>query len=148
MRYAFLAALGLVLVGCSSPPPPPVHAGEICYRCKRVVTDAKLGVQMVSTSGRTETFRTPGCLARYLKDHGSEAKEVFVTDYPSGKMIPVSRALFVRVKIDETTGEGDYYAFGSVNDAVERAKDVTGQVVDWAAVRSAIDSERFAKKGA
>jgi hypothetical protein len=146
MRYAFLAALGVVLVGCSSSP-LPVQSGEICFRCKRVITDAKLGVQMVNTSGQTSTFRTPGCLARYLKDHGNEARDVFVTDYASGKMIPVSRALFVRAKIDEATGERDYYAYASVNDAVERAKNVTGRVVDWAAVRSAIDSERFAKKG-
>jgi hypothetical protein len=53
----------------------------------------------------------------------------------------------VHAKIDENTGERDYYAFATVNDAVERAKDVTGRVVDWAAVRSAIESERFQKKG-
>jgi hypothetical protein len=145
MRFAFIAVLGLVLVACSSPP-PPIHAGDVCFRCKRVITDPKLGVELVATGGQTSTFRTPGCLAKYLKDHPGEAKEIFVTDYPTGKLIPVSRALFVHAKIDENTGERDYYAFATVDDAVERAKDVTGRVVDWAAVRSAIESERFQKK--
>ena len=146
MRFASIAVLGLVLVACSSPP-PPINAGDVCFRCKRVITDAKLGVELVATGGQTSTFRTPGCLAKYLKDHPAEAKEIFVTDYPTGKLIPVSRALFVNAKIDENTGERDYYAFAKVNDAVERAKDVTGRVVDWAAVRSAIESEKFQKKG-
>ena len=146
MRYALVAVLGVVLAGCSSPP-PPVQAGTICFRCKRVITEAKLGVQMVKASGETSTFRTPGCLARYLKDHAKDAKTVFVTDYPTGKLIPVSRALFVRAKIDENTGERDNLAYGDVDDAVARAKELTSQVVDWAAVRSAIESERFEKKG-
>jgi hypothetical protein len=146
MRYAVVAVLGLVLVACSSPP-PAVRAGDTCVGCKRALTDTKLGVQMIGTSGQTSTFHTPGCLARYLKEHPKEAKDIFVTDYPSGKLIPVSRAMFVRAKIDENSGERDYYAFGSVNEAVERAKEVTGRVVDWAAVRSAIESEKFEKKG-
>jgi hypothetical protein len=69
-----------------------------------------------------------------------------VTDYPSGKLFPVSRALFVRGKIDEATTERDYFAFASVNDAVERAKDVTGRIVDWSAVRSGIEAEKLQKK--
>ena len=142
MRYAIIAVLGLVVTACSSAPPSQVRAGEVCFRCKRVITEAKLGVQLVTTNGQTSTFRTPGCLAKYLKDHSSEAKAVYVTDYPSGKMIPVSRATFVRAKMDEKTGERDFYAFGSVTDAVNLAKEVTGQVVDWSAVRSMAAAEK------
>jgi hypothetical protein len=145
MRSVFLAVLGLSLVGCSSTP-PPVQSGQVCFRCKRPITDAKLGVQMINVAGQTSTFRTPGCLARYLADHPTEARDIYVTDYPSGKLFPVSRALFVRGKIDEATTERDYFAFASVNDAVERAKDVTGRIVDWSAVRSGIEAEKLQKK--
>jgi hypothetical protein len=145
MRFASIAVLGLALAACSSPP-PEIHAGDVCFRCKRVISEPKLGVELIAAGGQTSTFRTPGCLAKYLKDHPAEAKEIFVTDYPTGKLIPVSRALFVHAKIDENTGERDYYAFATINDAVERAKDVTGRVVDWAAVRTAIESEQ-PKKG-
>jgi hypothetical protein len=98
--------------------------------------DPKLAVQVVTTSGQISTFRTPGCLATYLKDHSKDAKEIFVTDYPTGKLFPVSRAMFVRAKIDSATGERDFYAYATVDDAVKEAKEVTGKVVDWAAVRS------------
>jgi hypothetical protein len=57
-------------------------------------------------------------------------------------MIPVSRATFVRAKIDQETGERDFYAFGNVTDAVNLAKDVTGTVVDWSAVRSMASSQK------
>jgi hypothetical protein len=39
-------------------------------------------------------------------------------------------------------GERDFYAYASVNDAVKQAKDVTGTVVDWAAVRSFAGAEK------
>lgn len=142
MRYAFIAALGLLVTACSSPPPPQVQAGQVCFRCKRVITESKLGVQMITTSGQTDTFRTPGCLAKYLKDHSKEAKEIYVTDYSTGKMIPVSRATFVRAKIDQETGERDFFAFGNVTDAVNLARDVTGTVVDWSSVRSMVGAEK------
>ena len=142
MRYASIAVLAIVLTACGSAPPPQVRAGDVCFRCKRVVTEAKLGVQMVTTSGQTSTFRTPGCLAKYLKDHSREAKEIYVTDYPTGEMIPVSRATFVGAKIDQETGERDFYAFGNVTEAVNLAKEVTGTVVDWSAVRSMVGSQK------
>lgn len=135
MRYAFLAILGIVLTGCSAVHPAQVRAGDVCVRCKRTITQPKLGVRLITTDGQISTFRTPECLAKYLKTHSREAKEVYVTDYPSGEMIPASRATFVRAKIDEKTGERDFYAFGNVNDAAKLAKDVTGMVVDWSAIR-------------
>ena len=136
MRYAIAAILGAVLATACSAPLPAIKAGDVCTRCKRTITDPKLGVQVVTTSGQISTFRTPGCLATYLKDHSGDAKEIFVTDYPTGKLFPVSRAMFVRAKIDNATGEHDFYAYATVDDAVKEAKDVTGTVVDWAAVRS------------
>jgi hypothetical protein len=121
---------------------PAINAGDVCFRCKRVITDPKFAVEVVTTSGQISTFRTPGCLAKYLKDHSGDVKEIFVTDYPTGKLFPVSRALFVQAKIDRTTGERDFFAYASVNDAVKQAKDVTGTVVDWAAVRSITGAEK------
>src|SRR6476646_9820852 len=111
MRYAIAAILGAVFVSACSAPLPAIKAGDVCARCKRTIMEPKLGVQVVSTSGAISTFRTPRCLATYLKDHAGEAKEIFVTDYPTGKLFPVSRAMFVRAKIDNATGERDFYAF-------------------------------------
>lgn len=136
MRYVITAVFSAVLASACSAPLPAIKAGDVCARCKRTIMDPKLAVQVLTASGQISTFRTPGCLATYLKDHAKDAKEIFVTDYPTGKLFPVSRAMFVRAKIDNATGERDFYAYATVDDAVKEAKEVTGTVVDWAAVRS------------
>ncbi|HVL69262.1 MAG TPA: hypothetical protein VM364_18535 [Vicinamibacterales bacterium] len=144
MRYALSAVLGITLVACSSAPTVPIRAGDVCHRCGRVITDPKLGVQLITTEGQAQTFRTPACLAKYLQDHKGGVKAIYVTDYPSGRMLPVTGAMFVRATIDEQTGERDFFAYRSVGDAAARARDEFSAVVDWSTVRAVVAA---AKKG-
>jgi hypothetical protein len=137
MRYAISVVLGLTMVGCSSYEPPAVKAGDVCFRCARVVTDAKLGVQMLRENGQLSTFRTPACLATYLQDNEKVAvKTIYVTDYESGEMFPVASAKFVRVTIDPKSHERDFYAFKSSNAAAKFAAEHYTGVVDWSAIRT------------
>lgn len=137
MRYVMSVVLALGLTACSSYEPPAVKAGDVCFRCTRVVTDAKLGVQLLRTNGQLSTFRTPACLAKYLQDNARvEVKTIFVTDYETGEMFPVTGAKFVKVTIDPKTRERDFYAFKSVNSAAKFASDQLSSVVDWSAIRT------------
>lgn len=147
MRYAFGAILGVALLACGGAHPTAIHAGDICTHCKRAITDTKFGAQLVSTNGESSTFHTPGCLAKYLPGHSGGVKTVFVTDYSNGELFSVANALFVRARIDETTGERDYYAFRSATEAAKYAKEHNSGVVDWAAVRTLVAAEKPAKKG-
>ena len=136
MRYAMTVILGLTLAGCSSYEPAGVRAGDVCFRCARVVSDAKLGVQMLRTNGQLSTFRTPACLATYLRDNEKvQVKTIYVTDYESGEMFPVASAKFVRVTIDPRSRERDFYAFKSSSAAARFAAAQYSSVVDWSAIR-------------
>ena len=146
MRRVLCAVAGLVLVACSSVTPVAVKTGDVCFRCGRTITEPKLATQLVAANGEHATFKTPGCLATYLRTNQTGDRTIFVTDYPTGELFPVTTAVFVRGTIDEATGERDYYAFRSAADAAKRAEQEKTTAVDWATVRTLVAAEKPKKK--
>ena len=144
MRYTFIAILSVAAVACGSLQPVPIRAGDACFRCARVITEARLVAQLITTNGERSSFRTPACLAKYLQNHDASVKAIFVTDHPSGTMIAVTNATFVRVIVDHQTGERDFFAFRSVTDAAMRAADARSAAVDWSTVRTLVGTEKGA----
>ena len=148
MKQLAAAILGTLVAGCSVATPVAVKSGDICYRCGRTITDTRIAAQMVDGTGQAQTFKTPACLAKYLQTNEVTGKTIFVTDYPSGQMFPVTTAVFVRGTIDDATGERDYFAFRSAAEAVKRAAGGQETAVDWATVRTlTAAAEKGKKKG-
>jgi hypothetical protein len=146
MRNAFGAILGLALLACSGANPVPIQAGDKCAHCDRVISEPRYGAELVATDGQTSKFRTPGCLADYLITYTGGIKDIFVTDYDSGKMFSVESAVFARGTIDPASGEKDYLAFKSATAAGAYAREHVSAAVDWAGVRSAAATARKKKK--
>jgi hypothetical protein len=138
MRHAVVGVilgLAIALPACSSTQPMAVRSGEVCFGCARTITETSFAAQLVRPSGETSTFRTPGCLARHLKDHPESVKAIYVTDFESGKLIPVSGALFVPMRARDGEERG-FYAFRSLAAATSRAEEEFSAVIDWARVRT------------
>ena len=148
MKPLAVAILGALGIACTSIQPVAVKQGDICYRCGRTITEPRIAAQLVSSAGQAQAFKTPGCLAKYLQTNDAAGRTIFVTDYPTGEVFPVTSATFVRGTIDEGTGERDYFAFRSAADAAKRAAAEHETVVDWATVRTLIATEKTKKKGA
>lgn len=146
MRYAFSAILGLALLGCSGADPVPIQAGDTCAHCDRIVSEPRFGAELVGTDGQTSKFHSPGCLADYLTTYTGGIRDTFVTDDESGKLFAVQNALFVRDRIDESTGEHDYRAFRSATTAGTYAREHSSAAVDWAAVRTMAAAAKSKKK--
>ena len=146
MRYASSAILGLALLGCSGANPVTIQAGDKCAHCDRIVSEPRLGAELVGTDGQTSKFHSPGCLADYLTAYKGGIKDIFVTDYDSGKLFSVQTALFVRDRIDEKTDERDYVAFRSATAAGTYAREHSSAAVDWAAVRTLAAAKDKKKK--
>jgi copper chaperone NosL len=135
MRHAALwLTLAVALGACSSIRPIPMQAGDTCFRCRRPIADQKLAAEIVDRAGRAYKFRTAGCLAQYLNAQTEDLKAVFVTDYTTGRLVNANRAMFVRAEVDPRTGERDYLAFTSVENAVTVAKNNRTSPIDWPAV--------------
>ena len=135
MRRALCFALAaLLLLSCSSLAPAPISAGDICFRCSRVITNVKFAGEVIDPGGFVFKFRTVGCPSKYLADHPTQPKAVFVTDLASGKLVRAEAATFVRTVIDENTNERDYAAFRLVSDAASFAREKSAEAIDWHSV--------------
>ena len=126
--------LALVAVSCSSVRPVAVHAGDQCFRCRRIIAETKLAGEIIDGKVLVTKFRTPACMARYLADHPADSAAVFVTDYATGKLIPPDTAIFVPFLANRDTGERDYRAYHERADADAAAIEVQSVPTDWKTV--------------
>jgi hypothetical protein len=82
-------------------------------------------------------FRTPACLARYIKGHPDQpVTALFVTDRTSGKMVVAADAWFVPTVIpvpNRKFGENDYAAFATKADA-DAFRSGSAPAIRWAQV--------------
>ena len=124
-------AVSILAVACTSVSPVKIADGDQCFRCRRVITDARLGAETLGSSGLVSKFKAPGCMAKYLASHPPGNDSIWVTDYTSGKMIPPQRARFVPVIVNRDTGERDFRAYLDAQQAEVAAMDFHTMPTDW-----------------
>jgi len=121
MKTMYALVIAVTAVACASIHPAPVQVGDRCLRCRRAIGDLRLAGEIIDRMHAPYPFRTPGCLAKYVKAHPQEQfLAIFVTDNRTGKMLPAGDAWFVPTVMtpaDGTKGEADYIAFRSRADA-------------------------------
>ena len=132
MRFAVVILLAFFVASCAGVTPVTVNAGDQCFRCRQIIAQPKLAGEIIDTGGNVLKFRTPACMAQFVSEHqGTAYKAMFVTDYPTGKLVRAHGVTFVRTQIDEKTAARDYVAFKNVNEAVDFAKKAKEPVIDW-----------------
>ncbi len=142
MRAAAILALVLVACACSSVSPVPIVAGDRCEGCKKEIMDVKFAGEAITQQGVVLKFRTPECLATYVRDHASTIAAKFVTDYQTGRMIRPENATYVRTLLDENTREMTYAAFLQVSEAVRFGKDRVSSPVDWLMILNTVANRK------
>ena len=94
-----LIALFLALVACSrgTPQPVPDARSESCAYCRMIVSDPRLGAQLVAPGEEPLFFDDIGCLRDWRKSHPTASgASAFVADHRTGKWVPAERAVYVR----------------------------------------------------
>ncbi len=130
------------VVAGSAITPVPIAAGDLCFRCQRVIADTWVAAEVISAPGKdVSKFRTIRCMLTYLNSALPRTNSVFVTDDQTGRLIDVNAATFVPVAIDEHTGlpgygtgTRDYVAFRSSEVADRFAARRGVRTMSWAAV--------------
>jgi hypothetical protein len=137
MRVKGLVGVALlVAAACSSVRPVAISKGDTCVRCGRTITQERLAAEILDENGEPKKFRTVACMATYLADRPGSARNIFVTDYSSGELVPAGTANYVRTVIDTASGERDYLSFASFQQAMRYSTDHQLQKpIDWAGVR-------------
>jgi hypothetical protein len=122
-----------VFLGFRPAPPQTIAQGEICYRCHRVIVNARLGAEIMDRNLPTK-YKTAGCMATYVAAHPSDVSRYYVTDFVSGGLIEAEHAFFVPVVINEKTNERDFRAYLSRGMADIAAQVLGVEVVRWNAL--------------
>ena len=130
-RMACLGVVSLVLLSCSSVAPVKVSVGDQCFRCRRTIFNERVATETIASNGFVSKYRGPGCMAKYLVAHPDEKATVYVTDYPTGKMIPHDVAFYVPEIVDPNTGETDYRAYREQALANVAASELHTQYMRW-----------------
>jgi hypothetical protein len=114
----------------------PIHAGDRCHRCQRIITDRSVAAEGIGTAGvGVRQFRNVACMLKYLNDT-NEKLDILVTDHTSGRFVRPQGTSFVRTTIDRRTGEEGYVAFYHPWSASGFAAKHRAPVQDWETVQA------------
>lgn len=135
MTRAWFLALLLVMGACATTAPVAIRAGEVCFHCRRTITNPSLAAEVISESQHAFKFASVGCLTEYLREHPEEGvRAIFVTDFAKGKLLPADDAFFVKAEVDPRVKQVDYVAFRYEDAAQLFAREKGATVVDWGRV--------------
>ena len=131
MRKFIGCIAGLLLVAaCSSVAPIPIKDGDVCYRCRQLITDPNIAGELLGQRGIATTFGSAGCLSQYLAEHSNDTSTAFVADNISGRLTPVANLLFVPT-VNRSNGERIYKAFLKKEVAEQVAKESNATTMTW-----------------
>jgi copper chaperone NosL len=138
MKRAAVALVALLAAGCSSLPPTPIFASDVCHRCRRSIGDTKLAGEIIDSRGRAFKFKTAGCMAKFLVKGEHDAAAIYVTDFQSGRLVKAAAVTFVPATIGEGREKSlDYLAFSKDKAAQQAAARENTTPVDWKQVLEA-----------
>lgn len=142
MKRAAVALLAVLAASCSSYAPEPILAGDVCFRCHRVISDTRVAGEIIDGTGHAFKFKTPLCMAKFIAQQSPDTKAVFVTDYRSGRIIKATAATYVPAMIGEGRDRAmDYMAFQSEATAQEWAQREKTKTVAWKDVLEAAKNQ-------
>jgi len=130
---AMLLMAGLVMVACSGIQPAQISAGDVCFRCRRIINEPRVAAEVVDSDGRAFKFRTTGCMAKFLKANPNQQfAGIFATDYATGRLVKVTAVQFVPSMIGEGRDQAmDYVAYYAAEGAADAARRANTTPVTW-----------------
>jgi copper chaperone NosL len=102
MRPAAACALALLLFGCAGGPPRPAMLdarNDACGACRMAVSNPRFAAQIVAPGEEPVFFDDIGCLADYLRQHGTQPARAmaYVADHRTSEWVPAAAAIFTSV---------------------------------------------------
>jgi copper chaperone NosL len=140
MRSArLIVLLGLVALGCQRAPRPLVAGVDACDFCRMTVSDTRFGGEIQSKTGKIHAFDAVECLASFhlAAADRDEAGAAWVSDFESGRLVPVDSAVFLRDgRINSPMGRS-LVAFGPEHRAGIQSR-YGGHPMTWSEVRESL----------
>jgi hypothetical protein len=133
LMWVLSTATVFLAVSCQRAP-ESIAEGEICHRCRRVITEDRLAGEILTPDVPLK-YKAPLCMARFVVSTPlSNRARILVTDFATGAMISADRAWYVPIVVNARTGEAEYRAYRFRKLAEEAAGELGVQTVQWDAV--------------
>jgi hypothetical protein len=133
LAWVFFASTVFLTVSCQRAP-ESIAEGEICHRCRRVITEDRLAGEIL-TPDMPLKYKAPLCMARFVVSTPlSDRARILVTDFATGALISADRAWYVPIVVDRRTGEAEYRAYRLRRAAEEAAGGLGVRTVRWESV--------------
>lgn len=114
--------------------PESIAEGEICHRCRRVITEDRLAGEILTPDVPLK-YKAPLCMARFVVSTPlSNRARILVTDFPTGAMIPANRAWYVPIVVNSHAHEAEYRAYRTRRMAEQAADELGVRTVRWDSV--------------
>lgn len=139
---ATTALFAMLLSACANGEPEPIKLNkDNCDFCKMTITDGRFGAELITEKGRVYKFDDLSCLVDYRKENTkTPAQYFFVHNYLAiNELITADKAFYVVSEQLNSPMRGNAAAFLTKEVAVEYAKKLDGNVLDWAEVNAYFD---------
>jgi copper chaperone NosL len=134
-RLGSIAAIMLVLAGCSTKPESIAFGKDHCHFCKMTIVDEKFGAELVTRKGKVYKFDDVKCLLDYYntaeEPQGSFVHKLVVDFAGQGALIDVNTAHFLASPEIRSPMNGQVAAFHSPEAMDEAKKQWSANHLSW-----------------
>jgi copper chaperone NosL len=130
----------LLLSACGAVEPRALRAGsDACAQCRMMITDTRFGAQVISRTGRIQTFDAVECLAAYVAEADSTSlRSVWVNNFERpGEWIAADAAVFVAAASIASPMGRSLLALGTGTTPESARARYGGRVTEWRALVAA-----------
>ena len=138
LSWISIAALILLLSGCSQEPAEIHYGSDECDYCKMMITDERFTSQLVTGKGKSYTFDSIECLVSYQKEHGHELEnaKLWVNNYSNpGQWLDAGQVRYVKSEVIQSPMGESLLALPTAEAAEKHIAENPGQLMKWEEVR-------------
>ena len=138
-------ACWIAAAGCESVdadrPPRIRYGAEMCASCGMLISEERFAASLTTASGEVRNFDELGCLIRYRTGHPEPIRHIWVHDYQRSGWLEASAAFFVHSRELATAMGSGLVALAMKDDAVRLASETHGEVVQFEALPSLVQTQ-------
>lgn len=128
-----MAAMCLLLYGCTTQPQPIQFGHDGCDFCKMTILDPHFGGELITKKGRVYKFDDIHCIVSFLKSNITEADVagVYLLDYSASRLIKAGDCYLMKSNELHSPMGGNTAAFVSEPAMLQVKQQLSGTGITW-----------------
>lgn len=123
-----------ILTACSQKPVEIHYGSDECAYCKMMITEERFASQVITETGKSITFDSIECMARYSGEHKKELESAkrWVNDFSNpGNWLNVENATLIKSEVINSPMGSSLLAVENEESAKKHMADYPGRPVAW-----------------